>query len=151
MSAYRLKYTQTLPISLDKAWDFFSNPGNLCRITPEWLCFDIKHQDSNEMYPGMIIQYVIKAVAGIPMRWVTEITHVNKPVYFVDEQRMGPYRFWHHQHMFKETGQGTEMTDLVHYSLYLGFLSQPVHYFLVKPRLEKIFFFRRNVLNQIFG
>jgi ligand-binding SRPBCC domain-containing protein len=140
-----------LPIPIDEAWHFFSNPANLCRITPQWLCFDIRHQDSNEMYPGMIIEYIIKAVAGIPMHWVTEITHVNRPVYFVDEQRLGPYRMWHHQHLFKQTRQGTEMTDLVHYSIYLNFLTRPVHHFMIRPRLEKIFSFRSKALEKIFS
>jgi len=151
MPAYHLRYTQILPISIDEAWHFFSNPGNLCRITPQWLCFDIRYQDSDEMYPGMIIEYIIKAVAGIPMHWVTEITHVNKPVYFVDEQRLGPYRMWHHQHLFKQTRQGTEMTDLVHYSIYLDFLTRPVHHFMIRPRLEKIFSFRKETLEKIFS
>ncbi len=151
MSVYRLKYIQTLPIDIEEAWGFFSNPANLCRITPEWLCFDIKSRDTDEMYPKMIIEYVIKAVAGIPMRWITEITHMEKPFFFVDEQRMGPYRFWHHQHLFRRSPQGTEMTDLIHYSMYLGFLAEPVRQLLVRPRLEQIFSFRKEALINIFS
>lgn len=150
MALHRLKYAQSLPISTHEAWDFFSDPGNLCRITPEWLCFDIKNPDHGEMYPGMIIEYSIKALAGMPMSWITEITHVNKPDFFVDEQRLGPYRFWHHQHLFRATGQGTEITDLVHYSLHLGYLAEPVHHFLIRPKLLKIFSFRKQALEKIF-
>lgn len=150
MPVHRLKYTQTLPISIDEAWKFFSDPGNLCRITPDWLCFNIKHKDADEMYPGMIIEYIIKAMAGIPMRWTTEITHVRQPLFFVDEQRLGPYRFWHHQHLFRETDAGVDITDIVHYSLYLGLLAEPVRHFMVKPKLEQIFSFRRQALDTLF-
>jgi ligand-binding SRPBCC domain-containing protein len=150
MSTHRLQYTQDLPISIDEAWKFFSNPDNLCRITPDWLCFDIRHKDADEMYPGMIIEYKIKAVAGLPMCWTTEITHVRQPHFFVDEQRAGPYRFWHHQHIFRKTGSGVLVTDIVHYSLYLGVLAEPVRNLLVKPRLEQIFSFRKQALAALF-
>ncbi|WP_045217450.1 SRPBCC family protein [Desulfonatronovibrio magnus] len=147
----RLRYEQTLPISLDQAWNFFSMPENLCRITPDWMCFDIKHKDAEHMYPGMIIEYSIKAVAGIPMSWITEITHVEKPYFFVDEQRQGPYRFWHHQHHFRQTDAGVEVTDTVHYSLYFGMLAEPVRRLLVLPKLKEIFSFRRDALERIFS
>ncbi len=148
---YRLQYTQILPVDVNTAWDFFSQPANLCRITPDWLCFDIRFAPDEKMYPGMIIEYVIRAVAGIPMRWLTEITQVQKPYFFVDEQRLGPYRFWHHQHLLKVAQGGVEVTDLVHYSLYLGPLASPLHVLLVRPRLEEIFTFRRKALTEIFG
>jgi len=151
MPVYRLKYTQILPTGLSQAWDFFSRPENLCRITPHWLCFEIKDPEPGEMYAGMIIRYVIKAVAGIPMSWTTEITHVRKPFFFVDEQRLGPYRFWHHQHIFMETDQGTRITDMIHYALYSGWAAAPLNHFLVRPRLEKIFSFREIALDKIFG
>lgn len=151
MPLHRLRYNQILPITMDEAWTFFSNPANLCRITPDWLCFDIRYQESREMYPGMIIEYTIRAIASIPMRWVTEITHVDKPGFFVDEQRLGPYRFWHHQHHFKGCVQGTEMTDIITYSMRLGLLAEPVHRLIVKPRLERIFSFRKQALENIFG
>jgi ligand-binding SRPBCC domain-containing protein len=150
MPFYRLEYTQALPIAPAKAWDFFSRPENLCHITSPWLCFEIKGPETLEMYPGMIIQYTIRAVAGIPMSWTTEITHVSKPFFFVDEQRLGPYRFWHHQHIFKETDQGIQITDIIHYALYLGWLAAPLNFFLVKPRLEQIFSFRKRALDGIF-
>ncbi len=84
------------------------------------------------------------------MGWTTEITHVRKPYYFVDEQRLGPYRFWHHQHLFKETDQGTQITDLIHYALHLGPLAAPLHLLVVRPKLEEIFSFRKNALRKIF-
>ncbi|MFN2268604.1 MAG: hypothetical protein ABR542_08935 [Desulfonatronovibrio sp.] len=150
MPVHRLQYSQVLPASMDQSWNFFSSPENLCRITPDWLCFDIKNKDAQAMYPGLIIQYTIKAVGGIPMNWTTEITHVDKPHFFVDEQRVGPYRFWHHQHLFKETSSGIEVTDIVHYSLYMGLLTEPINWFMVRPRLEEIFTYRKQALNKIF-
>ncbi len=149
MPVYRLYYSQVIPASLESAWEFFSLPGNLDRITPEWLKFQIRFSCGDKMYPGMIVEYTIRAIAGIPMRWVTEITHVDKPYMFVDEQRLGPYRFWHHQHLFREAGQGTEVVDLVHYSLPWGNLARPVHYFLIRSRLEEIFAYRQRSLAKI--
>ncbi|WP_035243784.1 SRPBCC family protein [Desulfonatronovibrio hydrogenovorans] len=150
MPVYRLEYTQILPVEISRAWDFFSSPENLCQITPDWLCFEIKNLESDAIYPGMIIQYTIRAVAGIPMSWTTEITQVRKPVFFVDEQRLGPYRFWHHQHIFQETDLGTQVIDLVHYALYLGWPAALLNHLLVRPRLEKIFAYRKKALEDIF-
>lgn len=150
MPVHRLKYSQVLPVTLEQAWDFFSSPENLCHITPDWLCFKIRNKDADEMYPGMIIQYTIKAVAGVPMGWTTEITNMHKPHFFVDEQRLGPYRLWHHQHLFREIPPGIEMTDIVHYSLYLGFLAEPIHRLMVRPRLDQIFTYRKQALQKIF-
>ncbi len=148
---HRLHYVQILPVNIDKAWGFFSKPENLDRITPGWLRFEILSIPADEMYPGMLIEYVIKALAGIPMRWLTEITHVQKPEIFVDEQRLGPYRFWHHQHIFHTVPEGVKMTDLVHYSLPFPRLSFPLHALVIRPRLEEIFAFRRQVLSEIFS
>ncbi|MFW5730582.1 MAG: SRPBCC family protein [Desulfonatronovibrionaceae bacterium] len=150
MKLHRLQYEQILPLDPEQAWSFFSSPENLCRITPSWLCFDIIHQDSACMYAGMIFQYRIKAVAGLPMTWVTEITRADPPFFFVDEQRMGPYLFWHHQHHFQPVNKQTRMTDTVHYALPYDPFSRPLHAFLVKPRLKQIFAFRQAALKEIF-
>ena len=103
------------------------------------------------MYPGQIIEYVVTPVAGIKTKWVTEITHVKDLEYFVDEQRFGPYSLWHHKHFLKEIKNGVEMEDLIHYKLPLGFLGQMVHPFLVRPKLQEIFEYRRKKLNELFG
>ncbi len=97
MKVYQLKTIQNLPIGIDKAWEFFSNPNNLSVITPEWLNFKVTSKLPDKMYAGMIISYKVHPVLGIPNTWVTEITHVKEPFYFVDEQRFGPYKMWHHQ------------------------------------------------------
>lgn len=148
---FQIKQVQVLPIPLADAWTFFCDPRNLGAITPDWLCFDIRSEVPPCMYPGCIIEYRIKALAGLPMSWVTEITHVVAPNYFVDEQRFGPYRFWHHQHHFREVGEGVEMTDIVHYAMPYGILGLAVHKFVVAKRLEQIFAFRLRKLVEFFG
>ncbi len=103
------------------------------------------------MYAGQVISYTVRPLAGIPMTWVTEITHVNTPNYFVDEQRFGPYAFWHHQHFLKEVPGGVEMRDIVHYALPLGLLGRLANSLLVKNKLQKIFDFRHKKLESLFG
>jgi ligand-binding SRPBCC domain-containing protein len=148
---HHLKYTQKLPISLEDSWEFFSSPKNLSLITPEYMSFEIKKPmlESN-MYPGQIIEYTIKPLFNIPITWVTEIMHVEKPYYFVDEQRFGPYQFWHHEHHFKAIPSGVEMTDLVYYKMKFGFIGDLVNHFKVKKDLEGIFSYRKTKLEAIF-
>lgn len=151
MKIYRLHTTQKLPISIDKAWDFFSDPKNLKIITPDYMGFNTLSGDDRKMFPGQIIQYIVKPVMGIPMKWVTEITHVQDKYYFVDEQRFGPYSLWHHKHFFKEIEGGIEMEDIVDYKLPFGILGQLLHPFLVKPKLQQIFDYRSEKLKSLFG
>lgn len=147
----RIHYTQHLPISLDEAWDFLSNPANLQRITPETMNFQILSGANRPMYAGQIIQYTVKPLLGIKTKWVTEITHVQPKSYFVDEQRLGPYKIWHHQHFLKEIENGIAMEDIVHYKLPLGILGEMAHPFLVKPKLNTIFEYRCQKLVELFG
>jgi ligand-binding SRPBCC domain-containing protein len=106
-----LHYALRIPIGLSAAWDFFSDPRNLGRMTPPSLAIEITSEPPPRMHPGMIITYTVRPLLGIPVRWVTEITHVREPNLFVDEQRFGPYRFWHHQHHFREVDGGIEISD----------------------------------------
>ncbi|MGZ8244580.1 SRPBCC family protein [Methylomagnum sp.] len=101
MKIYRLHRTQFLPINLEEAWSFFSTPRNLEEITPPFLNFEITSETPDDIYSGLIITYRIAAVAGVPMTWVTEIKHVEPLSRFVDEQRIGPFRFWYHEHRFR--------------------------------------------------
>jgi len=151
LKIYSLHKTQFLPISLEEAWDFLSNPENLAVITPPYMGFKIASKEDSYMYPGQVIQYTVKPMLGIPLKWVTEITHVAEPHYFVDEQRFGPYAFWHHKHFLKSVDGGVEMRDIVHYKLPLGFLGTLIHPFLVKPKLEAIFSYRQSKLNELFA
>ncbi len=148
---HQLKRTQRLPIDLVTAWDFFSSPKNLAAITPDELGFEIKSELPDKMYPGMLIQYTVKPLLGIPLTWVTEITHVEHLKFFVDEQRVGPYSIWHHQHFFKEIPGGVEMTDIVDYRLPFGPLGDIFHPILVKGKLEDIFKYRWDKLVEVFG
>ena len=105
----------------------------------------------NKMYKGQIIEYVVRPAFNIPVRWVTEITHVEDPDYFVDEQRFGPYRLWHHKHFFKAVPGGTEMTDLVHYVIPFGILGKLAHILFIKKRLDEIFNYREAVIKDLFS
>lgn len=151
MKIYTKTSKQNLPISMDKAWEFLSNPANLKLITPPYMGFVIESGADRPMYPGQIIQYIVTPILGIKTKWVTEITHVEHKKYFVDEQRFGPYALWHHKHFIKEIPGGVEMEDIIDYKVPMGFLGQLVHPFLVKPKLDEIFEYRRKKLISIFG
>jgi ligand-binding SRPBCC domain-containing protein len=148
---YVLTRQQHLAMSLEDCWDFFSSPLNLPVITPPWLGFEVEEIAWEKMYPGMILQYFVRPLLGVRMRWVTEITHVQPMSLFVDEQRFGPYRMWHHEHHFKPTPAGVDMTDIVHYAIGYGPLDPLLHETLVRSRLEAIFDFRFETLEKMFG
>jgi ligand-binding SRPBCC domain-containing protein len=133
-----------------EAWDFFSSPKNLQVITPPYLGFEIQSELPEKMYPGLFISYKVSPVLGIKLNWTTEITHVNEPHFFVDEQRVGPYTIWHHEHHFVQQEGGIEMTDIVSYKLPFGFLGRLVHPFLVAPKLNEIFAFRFKKVDELF-
>ncbi len=142
---------QFVKTDLQTCWDFFSSPANLKRITPSYMGFDVKTEVPTKMYEGLIIAYTVKPLLGIPVEWVTEITHVKDKSFFVDEQRKGPYTMWHHEHHFKEVDGGVEMTDIVSYIIPLGIIGKMMHPFLVKPKLEEIFAYRFKIVEEIFG
>jgi ligand-binding SRPBCC domain-containing protein len=133
-----------------EAWDFFSSPKNLQVITPPYLGFEIQSELPEKMYPGLFISYKVSPVLGIKLNWTTEITHVNEPHFFVDEQRVGPYTIWHHEHHFVQKEGGIEMTDIVSYKLPFGFLGRLVHPLLVAPKLNEIFAFRFKKVDELF-
>jgi len=152
MSVGKIHYKQKLPISLEKAWEFLSDPKNLNEITPPDMSFEITSDFLPEkMYPGMIITYKVSPFKGIKMDWVTEITHVKEGEFFVDEQRFGPYTFWHHQHLIKAIEGGVEMDDIIHYKAPFGFLGKLATPLIVKPKLKQIFDFRKTKLESLFG
>lgn len=151
MKVYQLHTMQQLPISLDTAWEFLSDPKNLKTITPEHMGFDIISGADRPMYAGQIIQYYVKPFPGYRTKWVTEITHVKDKEYFVDEQRFGPYALWHHKHFLKEIEGGVVMEDIIDYKLPFGLLGQLVHPILVKKQLDNIFSYRKQKLIDLFG
>ena len=151
MKIYRLETIQNLPISQKEAWDFLSDPRNLKTITPDYMGFEIVSGAASKMYAGQILQYIVTPLLNIPLKWVTEITHIKEGEYFVDEQRFGPYSLWHHKHFIKPIKNGVEMIDIVDYKVPFGLLGQLVQPFLVRPKLEEIFEYRKNALDRIFG
>lgn len=151
MKIYTLHQKQNLPINLETAWEFLSNPKNLKTITPDYMGFNILSGADRPMFAGQIIQYIVTPVFGIKTKWVTEITHSVKNEFFVDEQRFGPYALWHHKHFIKEIDGGVEMEDIIDYKLPFGILCQMVHPFLVEPKLEEIFNYRKHKLEALFG
>jgi len=147
-----LYFTQQLPISLDEAWSFFSNPANLKEITPAHMGFVVTSRHHGEkMYPGQIIRYIVRPVMGIPLKWCTEITHVEDKKYFIDEQRFGPYAFWHHQHHFTAVEGGVLMEDILNYKVPLGFLGNIADALFVKNEVKGIFEYRKKILTSRFG
>lgn len=152
MRARSLTRAQILPISLERAWDFFSDPGNLAQITPPGMGFHIlsAHRPPR-MYAGQLIEYTVSPVLGIPMYWMTEITHVVEGKYFIDEQRFGPYALWHHQHHFRPVEGGVEMTDIVHYKIPLGLFGILADRLFVRRKLDDIFNYRYKKVEEIFG
>jgi ligand-binding SRPBCC domain-containing protein len=147
---YTMVVDQELPLTLKKAWEFFSTPSNLAKITPPHMGFNITSKNTGNMYNGQIISYRIGIFPGINSHWITEITHIKKPLYFVDEQRFGPYKMWHHEHHFKETANGILMTDRVSYKIPFGFIGNIAHGIFVRKQLEKIFTYRYEKLNELF-
>jgi ligand-binding SRPBCC domain-containing protein len=152
MKVYDFKTEQILPISLEKAWDFFSSPKNLKEITPDYMDFKITNDlGDGKMYPGQIITYKVRPVAGIPMRWATEITHVKDHDYFVDEQRFGPYAMWHHQHFFEEVKEGVLMKDIINYAIPFGPIGRLANTLMVRSKLTEIFDYRYKKVEELFG
>ncbi|MGC3988590.1 MAG: SRPBCC family protein [Chthoniobacteraceae bacterium] len=151
MAIHTLQRTQIIAATIEECWSFFSNPKNLVRITPPTLDFVVKSELPGEIHEGLMIEYRVRPWLGIPVGWLTEITHVRKPGYFVDEQRVGPYAVWHHEHTFRELGEGqVEIGDLVHYVLPFGLLGEVLHPLVVKRQLAHIFDYRIRALQEIF-
>ncbi len=151
MAIYTLTKEQFIKSSAGAVWEFFCNPDNLSFITPPYMKFRVTSSPfSGQIYPGQIITYTVAPVLGIPLFWMTEITHMRDGKFFVDEQRKGPYKLWHHQHHFQETDDGVLMTDIVHYELPYFILGKIAQKLFIKSQLEDIFEFRRRKIAAIF-
>ena len=151
MKIHTLEQEQLLPITLEEAWSFFSSPKNLDAITPDDLGFKITSPVAGAMYEGQIITYKVKLAPLVWVPWVTEIKAVDEGVSFIDEQRFGPYKFWHHRHHFEAVDGGVRMTDLVHYGLPFGPIGCLAQVLMVRRKLEWIFGQRRKLLEKRFG
>ena len=151
MKVFHLTRKQFLPIKVKEAWAFFSNPNNLALITPSKLAFEIISNSGEKMYTGQRIHYKITIFPGVRVRWITEITCVNEPSVFIDEQRSGPYALWHHVHRFKNVSGGVEMVDELKYAIPLGWLGELAHFLFVKKKVNAIFDYRHATLEKRFG
>lgn len=145
-----LRTEQFLPITIDHAWEFFSNPANLNAITPDDLVFNITSTLPETMYEGLFITYRLAPVLNIPIDWVTEITHIKDKVFFVDEQRKGPYNIWHHEHHFKAVEGGVLMTDILHYDIGKSIFGAIAGKLFVHQKVKEIFDYRYQKLTTLF-
>jgi ligand-binding SRPBCC domain-containing protein len=152
MAFYQLIKKQKVNASLEEVWDFISSPRNLKEITPNYMGFDITSELlSEKMYPGMIITYKVSPMFGIKTDWMTEITHVRDKEFFVDEQRIGPYALWHHQHHIEPIKNGVLMTDIVTYSPPFGFIGAIANTLVIKGKLKEIFDYRFQAVEKKYG
>ncbi|MCX8010825.1 MAG: SRPBCC family protein [Ignavibacteria bacterium] len=152
MGFYQFIRLQKIPASIDEIWDFISSPKNLKEITPEYMGFEITSKTPlGKMYSGMIISYKVKPIFRLKMTWVTEITHIKEKEYFVDEQRIGPYKMWHHEHKIEPIENGVLMTDIVSYKPPFGILGSLANELFIKKQLNEIFDYRRMILEKKFG
>ncbi len=148
---HRLYREQVVPVPLGEVWEYFCDPRNLNTITPPDMNFEILNGGEVPMYEGQLIEYRVEFVRGIRSRWLTEIAHVCEREYFVDEQRLGPYRFWYHEHAFEERPSGTLMKDRVTYAIPMGFLGDILDSIWIAERLKHIFDYRRKKITELFG
>jgi len=146
-----LRREQVIPAPVEKVWDYFCNPKNLNEITPPDMNFAILRGGDVKMYEGQIIEYRVEFFRGVRSLWLTEISHVRDGAYFVDEQRLGPYHFWYHEHDFKACPGGTEMTDHVAYVIPFGLLGDVLNAIWIARKLEKIFDYRKQKIIELFG
>jgi len=149
---HQIRKEQFLNAKIEDVWSFVSSPKNLKKITPKNMNFVIKSKNVDEkIYPGMILYYKVSPILRIPTNWVAEITHVTKNKLFVDEQRVGPYKIWHHEHLFKEENNGVLMIDIISYKLPFGVLGRLINYLFIKNKLRNIFNYRFNKMNELFN
>jgi ligand-binding SRPBCC domain-containing protein len=152
MGFYQFFTTQKIPAGIDEVWEFISSPRNLKIITPDHMGFDILTNDLPEkMYPGMIIAYKVSPFLRLKMTWVTEITHIKEKQYFVDEQRIGPYTVWHHEHKIEPVDGGVFMTDIVSYKPPFGFLGSLANALFIRKQLKSIFDYREKAIIDFLG
>lgn len=152
MAFYQLIVHQDIEAPLEKVWEFISAPQNLQEITPDYMGFEILSKDLPAvMYEGMIISYMVSPILGIKTNWVTEITQIKEKRYFVDEQRIGPYKMWHHQHFIEPSGAGTRMKDIVSYQPPFGLLGSIANKLVIERKLAEIFQYRKEAIVKKFG
>ncbi|MBI9069349.1 MAG: SRPBCC family protein [Salinivirgaceae bacterium] len=152
MSFKQLIFKQKIPASVNEVWEFISSPSNLSKITPAYMGFEITSKTAiDKMYEGMIISYKVSPVSRLKTIWVTEITHIKENEYFVDEQRIGPYAMWHHEHLLEPIENGVLMTDIISYKPPYSFLGSFANWLFIQRKLMGIFKYRFAAVEEIFG
>lgn len=147
---YTLHRQQVIPAPSERVWDYFATPRNLNEMTPPDMAFEFIQGGDEPMYPGQVIAYKVAILPGVRVRWLTQITHVEPGRRFIDEQRLGPYRLWIHEHRFEPLPNGVNMTDHLTYALPFGPLGDLTHALYIRRRLEQIFDYRREKVNALF-
>ncbi len=142
---------QMIPAPREEVWRYFCDPKNLNEITPPDMNFEICVGGEAQMYAGQLIEYRVEFIRGLRSLWLTEIAHVRPGEYFVDEQRVGPYRFWYHEHRFEAHPAGTKMIDHVTYVIPFGWLGDMLNALWIRNRLKAIFDFRQQKITSLFG
>ncbi len=151
MKLERIQTVQRLPIQLEEAWDFFTSPKNLSLITPHWLDYRINLDPPEYLHPGTIISASIRPVPVISTSWISEITHIRPPQFYITEQRFGPFKMWHHEHHFRAIDEGVEIEDIIMYGMHFGMIGSFVHNIYLRKRLHDVFSYRAQALEQRFG
>ena len=140
-----------LPVGRNEVWDFFSKPSNLSKLTPGEMNLKVSKDNDREVYEGMELQFEVSPIMGIHMKWISRITKVKKGEYFIDEQLKGPFAFWRHEHRFNAVDGGTEVVDILTYKMPMGKLGKLAYPLLVKGKIEDLFVYRKQELQEIFG
>jgi len=148
---YTLYREQIIPADIEDVWAYFATPRNLNEMTPPDMDFEFVRGGDEPMYTGQVIQYKVAILPGVRVRWLTQITHVEDCIRFIDEQRAGPYRLWIHEHHFEALAEGVRMTDQVTYALPFGPLGDLVHAVYIRRRLVQIFDYRREKVKTLFS
>ncbi|WP_421920389.1 SRPBCC family protein [Marinifilum sp.] len=152
MSYYQFYKEQLLQASIDEIWNFISRPANLKEITPDYMGFNILSENlPDQMYAGMIISYQVNPFPWYSTKWVTEITQVKELEFFIDEQRIGPYNLWHHQHILEQSEEGVLMKDIITYQPPMAFLGSIANELIIKKTINQIFNYRQKVLDLKFN
>lgn len=152
MKIYHFARSHKMPITQDVAWAFFSNPANLLQLTPPWARMaDESLEKPKTVFAGLIQIYKMKILGVIPSCWVAEITHLDAPNSFIDEQKSGPFAFWHHRHSLKPIPNGVEVSDSIHYAMPFGPFGAIAHQLFVRRQLTEIFNYRTQMLEEFFG
>ena len=148
---FQFTSVQYLDSDIKSVWEFASSPKNLKKITPNYMLFNITSENQDKMYPGMIISYQVAPILKLKLNWVTEITHVIENNFFVDEQKIGPYALWHHQHLFEVVDKRVKMTDIVTYKPPFGFIGRLANTLFIENQIKSIFEYRRKKMHQLFN